>query len=536
MKLFSNYSDLRPNLDKCEVAGIGVLKGVNWALCGLKSVDLTQQTIKILGMHFSYELKLRDEKNFTATVVKIQKLLRVWCQRSLTLEGKITIFKTLAISKIVYIAYLSSVPNFVIKELKKIQNEFLWNGKRAKIKHETLSNSFETGGLQSVDIEVKIKALQLSWINRLFDQKEHQWKIIPRFLLQKNYGEVNVFYPHFAPSKESLKSLPIFYQNIFTSWRSCSSSPISPVGILNQRIWHNFYLKIENKPFFFKDLAQRNINYVYQLFNPDGSIKTWNNFRLEFGLENRHHFKFLQLVNTIPPDWRQIVRQDAPMEGNYTQGLLQCTKIIPIEKLVSRQIYSILIRNRNHSPTSKAYFNEKFQDIQNDWLKIYTLPRKITKNAYDRVFQYKIINNTLYLNKKNCLSLVNRKVAYAPFVQTLDEDPEHLFFACPHTIALWTGLQDALSPNIMLENLNAKSALLGFIDAAPSDSIRLNHILLLFKIYLYQRRIAKTLQLEGLLGKIGEVAKLECSLSQFGTPTYERYNEKWRPFNLLNPP
>ena len=29
MKLFSNYSDLRPNLDKCEVAGIGVLKGVN---------------------------------------------------------------------------------------------------------------------------------------------------------------------------------------------------------------------------------------------------------------------------------------------------------------------------------------------------------------------------------------------------------------------------------------------------------------------------------------------------------------------------
>ena len=70
----------------------------------------------------------------------------------------------------------------MIKELKKIQNHFLWNGKRAKIKHQTLCYSYENGGLQSVDIEVKIKALQLSWIHRLVDQKEHQWKTIPRFL------------------------------------------------------------------------------------------------------------------------------------------------------------------------------------------------------------------------------------------------------------------------------------------------------------------------------------------------------------------
>ena len=28
MKMLSNYSDLKPNLDKCEIAGIGVLKVV----------------------------------------------------------------------------------------------------------------------------------------------------------------------------------------------------------------------------------------------------------------------------------------------------------------------------------------------------------------------------------------------------------------------------------------------------------------------------------------------------------------------------
>ena len=83
--MFSEFSDLRPNFDKCEIAGIGVLKGVDWALCGLKSVNLTKQTIKILGIHFSYNVALRDEKNFIKSVKKIESLLRVWCQRGLRL-------------------------------------------------------------------------------------------------------------------------------------------------------------------------------------------------------------------------------------------------------------------------------------------------------------------------------------------------------------------------------------------------------------------------------------------------------------------
>ena len=70
-------------------------------------------------MHFSYDKILRDETNFTDTVTKIEKLLHVWSQRSLTLEGKITIFKTLTISKIVYIAYLSKLNNYRIEKNTK---------------------------------------------------------------------------------------------------------------------------------------------------------------------------------------------------------------------------------------------------------------------------------------------------------------------------------------------------------------------------------------------------------------------------------
>jgi hypothetical protein len=87
-------------------------------------------------------------------------------------------------------------------------------------------------------------------------------------------------------------------------------------------------------------------------------------------------------------------------EPNPIQGILQCSKILPMEKLISKQIYAILLRKRHHTPTSKVHHTESFPDLENKWLKIYLLPRKITKNAYDRVFQYKILNNVLYLNKK----------------------------------------------------------------------------------------------------------------------------------------
>ena len=99
--LFSEFSGLKPNLSKCEITGIGVLKGVQVAVCGMRCVDLKNDTLKILGTHFSYNEKLKEERNFYTTVTNIQRVLKIWKMRNLTLEGNIVIYKTLAISKIV---------------------------------------------------------------------------------------------------------------------------------------------------------------------------------------------------------------------------------------------------------------------------------------------------------------------------------------------------------------------------------------------------------------------------------------------------
>ena len=89
-------------------------------------ITVTTDTIKILGIHFSYNDTLKVQNNFLDTVKCIQQVLRFWNSRMLSLEGRTIIFKTFAISKIVYLVFLTVIPNSLIEELQKIQKTFIW--------------------------------------------------------------------------------------------------------------------------------------------------------------------------------------------------------------------------------------------------------------------------------------------------------------------------------------------------------------------------------------------------------------------------
>ena len=171
---FSMCSDLKLNKSKFEIAGIGVLKGVSMELCGMECIDLTKNLVKILGIHFSYNKKIEDEENFIKLIKKIENILKIWRIRNLIVQGKITIFKTLAISKVIHLVLVRNVPQAIIDQLNKIQKDFIWNQKDPKIRHSTLCNTH--GGPKSVHISDKLISLQCSRIKGLYDTNSHCWK------------------------------------------------------------------------------------------------------------------------------------------------------------------------------------------------------------------------------------------------------------------------------------------------------------------------------------------------------------------------
>ena len=69
---FSYFSGLKRNLTKSEITGIGVLKGVQAAVFGMQCIHLNIDTLKILSTSFSYNEKLKEEKNFYKIVTDMQ--------------------------------------------------------------------------------------------------------------------------------------------------------------------------------------------------------------------------------------------------------------------------------------------------------------------------------------------------------------------------------------------------------------------------------------------------------------------------------
>ena len=191
--------------------------------------------------------------------------------RDLSIAGKMTVFKTLEISKIVHLALVKTIPNSIIQELNKIQKEFILKTRNPKIKHDTPCKNDENGGLKNVDIKYKVVSLQCSWIKRLYDNNSHNWKVIPLLMIIQRLGKKFLFHSNLDVNPKQINHFPQYYQQIFRKWSSnLLVSPNIPSTTTSQVIWFNKHIKIDNISLCNNSLANQGINHVGQLFNKNG--------------------------------------------------------------------------------------------------------------------------------------------------------------------------------------------------------------------------------------------------------------------------
>ena len=87
----------------------------------------------------------------------------------------------------------------VVDDLNEIQKDFIWRGRKPKIKHTSLIGDYSEGSMKNIDMKAKLESLRIQWVQRLTNNNFHSLKIIPNVLL-KNVGGVSLFHSNLALS------------------------------------------------------------------------------------------------------------------------------------------------------------------------------------------------------------------------------------------------------------------------------------------------------------------------------------------------
>ena len=251
---------LKVNPQKSEIAWIGSSKLKQDNILNYKSVNLTQGSKKILGIHFSYNKALSLKNNLDNVYSKFVSCVNLWKTSQLSLYGKSVILKTLALPKIMYVCD-AMIPN--IEFIKAIHTEirkFFWKGGIPKIKENVLICDIKDGGIKMPNISLMIKAQRISWIKRFIDKENSLWKKIPKFYFKK----AGILVVGNNLSKECiLKVIPDFYRTCLQDWSEMFNElPCDSLSVLAQPLWNNTYIRVNNIPYFYRQLFEENVNYI----------------------------------------------------------------------------------------------------------------------------------------------------------------------------------------------------------------------------------------------------------------------------------
>ena len=372
----------------------------------------------MLGVFFTNDKVLFIKKNFESIEKSVKELLHGWSWRGLTMIGRIQVIKSFAIPKILYRATLIACDKDSIQKLNSILFSFVWKGKD-KVKRVALINPIEKGGLSMPDLNSMITTQRVVCIKRYLDPYPAGWKMFLDSYL-KNVGGKFLFHCNFDYKKLSI-TVPYFYKECLISWSSLTeNNPSTFEEIVNEVLWNNKNVCIENKSVFSKRLTECGFYKVGDLFDTTGEFVLGGESR-RLSISPVDVFLLFSIYNSFPLTWRNILNLNRNLISIHTKQLNPTifhlyinNEEYNLEKVKSKTLYRILVSKIAKNPTSVKRYEEIYNNdcFQLNWKAIFLLPIQITLSTKLREFQYKILNRIMYTNDM----LYKFKKVESPFV------------------------------------------------------------------------------------------------------------------------
>ncbi len=115
-------------------------------------IKCTTWSICTLGVTISIVPNEIAKLNFDIRLQTMSETLNIWTCRNLSINGKVTILKSLALHKMHYAVSCLPITNDTVKETDKLVFNILWNHKWAKVKGNVIFQAIEDGGIKKYSI------------------------------------------------------------------------------------------------------------------------------------------------------------------------------------------------------------------------------------------------------------------------------------------------------------------------------------------------------------------------------------------------
>ena len=105
------------------------------------------------------------------------------------------------------------------------------------------------------------------------------------------------------------------------------------------------------------------------------------------------------------------------------------------------------------------------------------------------------------------------------FCNLYDETPFHIFYECDRDKCLWSDLVQCFQNTLILPTLAPQTAILEILISVSNNSffennkILINHILLIFKLYVYKSREKKFVNINNLIAQIRKVKRIQKEIA-----------------------
>lgn len=522
---FATISGLKINNEKTQILWIGSRRHCGTRFMRDRNFTWDPGIVKVLGIIFSINIEQMVQLNYDGKLEEIKTILARWKRRNLTPYGKITVMKTLVISKLTYL--FLNIPDPPAQFLRELDNElfsFLWDGKQAKIKKSIVYKSYQEGGLKMCDVYAYLASMKISWLRRLMDDTPFVSLVTTMYPPIADVHKFGVEYVNVLLNRVKNSFWNDVFRHFKTLIRKCP--PTNEKEFLGVYLHYNDDILRDRRVVYIKQWVDAGVMQVQDLLNSEGSFLSFDNFRRKYpNLVGLNFLMYYGVIQAVQQYQRRLGFELAIPCGHVENKVW--TQIVMGPKAVQ-----IALKKNDCVPTALSKWNTKYLNL--DWKIIFNKIYVSTIENQLRWFQLRLLHRMIAT--KRYLFLRKRVDSQTCTLCTqATQTIEHLFWHCDVVRKFWKDFEDwlhACCEHTVRFSLSEKIVLLSVDDNLITDQV-IDYIILLAKYVIYTCALNDTVPT---LQHFKQTLKYRYSvlkLAAIRKSSYTKFAMNWFPYLQL---